>query len=314
MFDVAVSELSSPRWELPDEIERAAAHGFDAISLWRPKVSDVGAAAAAAMVAAAGLRVSSLQWAGGFTGGDGRSFAESVDDAAEAISVAATLGSPVLVVQSGCRGGHTRSHACRLLVQALEELAPLAARAGVSLALKAVEQRGGTGCGFLGSLREAAELVERCGDPAVRLAVDLWHVADTPDLGRLLPRVAESAAVVQVADRCGSCLPHADRLPAGHGNLPLERIVGDLVACGYRGPFEFDPVGEAVEILGYDGVWHETRLVADAWCERIAVRGHHAVRAADNDAAPLPVPAHYRVAAPFGSRRSHASSHTGSPG
>jgi hypothetical protein len=49
MFDVAVSELSSPRWDLQHEVARAAALGFDAISLWRPKVSDVGAATAAAI-------------------------------------------------------------------------------------------------------------------------------------------------------------------------------------------------------------------------------------------------------------------------
>ena len=85
MFDVAVSALTSPRWDLQHEVERAAALGFDAISLWRPKVSDVGAASAAAMLSVAGIRVSSLQWAGGFTGGDGRSFAESLDDAIERV-------------------------------------------------------------------------------------------------------------------------------------------------------------------------------------------------------------------------------------
>ena len=39
---------------------------------------------------------------------------------------AATLGAAAVVVHSGCRGGHTRSHARRLLVQAMEPLAPIA--------------------------------------------------------------------------------------------------------------------------------------------------------------------------------------------
>ena len=38
----------------------------------------------------------------------------------EAIEMAETLAAPVLVVHSGCRGGHTRSHARRLLSQAVE--------------------------------------------------------------------------------------------------------------------------------------------------------------------------------------------------
>lgn len=312
MFDVAVSELTSPRWDLHDEVERAAAHGFDAISLWRPKVSDVGAAKAAAMVAVAGLRVSSLQWAGGFTGGDGRSFAESIDDAVEAIVTAATLAAPVLMVHSGCRGGHTRSHAQRLLVQALETLAPVAARAGVTLALKPSHPAGGVGCNFLGGLSEAIDLVAGFSDPAVRLAVDFWHFGDAPDIDVLLPQLAEAAAVVQVADRCGPPSAQSDRLPAGHGGLPLERLVGEMLAHGYRGTVEFDPVGEVAEILGYDGVWSETRLVTQAWNERLAI-GRSGPMVATG-AGRRPLPGHFRAAAASGSRRSHASSHTGSPG
>lgn len=312
MFDVAVSELTSPRWDLQDEAERAAALGFDAISLWRPKVSDVGAAAAATIVSVAGLRVSSLQWAGGFTGGDGRSFAESVTDAIDAIEMAAIVGAPVLVVHSGCRGGHTRSHATRLLGQALEMLAPVAARAGVTLALKPLHPAAEVGCDFLGGLAEAIDVVARFADPAVRLAVDFWHFGDARDIEPLLPELAEHAALVQVADRCGPPSAHADRLPAGHGRLPLERLVGDLLGHGYRGVVEFDPVGEAAEILGHDGVWQETRLVAEAWADRLAVGRSGLVAAPVANGRPLA--GHFRTAAASGSRRSHASSHTGSPG
>ena len=312
MFDVAVSELTSPRWDLHEEAERAAGLGFDAISLWRSKVSDVGAAAAAAIVSVAGIRVSSLQWAGGFTGGDGRSFAESVNDAVDAIETAAALGAPVLVVHSGCRGGHTRSHAARLLVQALESLAPVAARAGVMLALKPVHPANAVGCDFLGGLPAAIEVIGRFADPAVRLALDFWHFGDAPGIDALLPQLADLAALVQVADRCGAVTAHADRLPAGHGRLPLERLVGDLIGHGYRGVVEFDPVGEAVEILGYDGVWNETRLVAEAWADRLAIGRCGPIQAPG--AGRRPLAGHYRAGAASGSRRSHASSHTGSPG
>lgn len=311
MFDVAVSELTCPRWDLQYEVERAAAHGFDAISLWRPKVSDIGAVRASAMVSAAAMRVSSLQWAGGFTGGDGRSYAESIDDAEDAIATAGTLGAPVLIVHSGCRGGHTKSHASRLLTQALEDLAPRAARAGVALALKPAHPGGGAACSFFGGLREAVELVERFADPAIRLALDLWHFADAPETETLIPRLAASAAIVTVADRCGGPAADADRLPAGHGTLPLERLVAELVADGFEGAVEFDPVGEEVEILGYEGIWRETGLVAAAWVDRLAASSHVSMGSAGG-ARRRPAADHFRAG--FGVRRSHASSHTGSPG
>jgi sugar phosphate isomerase/epimerase len=311
MFEIAISQMTTSRWDLSVEVAQLVRHGFDAISVWRPKVSDVGVDQAAAMIAAAGLRVSSVQWAGGFTGGDGRSFDESVADAVETIELAEALGAPVVVVHSGCRAGHTRSHARRLLRQALDLLSERARQAGVSLAVKPMHPVAAEGCSFVGRLAEAVDLVEQVDDPAVRLAFDLWHWADDAAARSLLPRLAELTAVLQVADRAGPPSPAADRLPAGHGRLPLVELVAEMVAHGYRGDIEFDPVGETVEILGYDGVLAETRLVATAWSPRLT-----AAASADSLVAgppgPLPLrPAHFRTA---GSRRSHASSQVVSRG
>lgn len=308
MIDVAVSQMTSARWDLVDDVAMARALGFDAVALWRPKVSDMGAAAAARLLAMSGMRASSLQWVGGFTGGDGRSFAESVADALEALAMAETVGAPVLVVHGGCRAGHTRSHAQRLLTQALEVLAPEAARSDVTLAVKPMHPTDAGGCGFLADLADGVAFVERFDDPAVRLALDLWHFADDPAFGSLVARLAAVTAVVQVADRCGPPVAGADRLPVGQGGLPLEAAVAALVAAGYSGPVECDPVGEMVEVLGYDGVWRDTRLVADAWGARRTAE----VVAVPRSAA-RPGSDHFRAAG-AGIRKSHASSHSGSAG
>jgi sugar phosphate isomerase/epimerase len=272
MFHVAISQLTTSRWELPEEIARLADHGFDRLSLWRAKLSDHGSAAAASLLTSAGMRVSSLQWAGGFTGSDGRTFAESVEDAAEAIETAAAVGAPVLVVHSGCRGGHTRAHARRLLVQALEMLAPIAGAAGVTLAVKPMHATAASGCSFLTHLVDALELVEDAADPAVRMAFDLWQFADDPGLVRLLPRLAAATVVVQVADRNGPPTSELERLPAGHGSLPLESLALAFIDHGYGGDFEFDPVGDTVASLGYERVLAETRRVTDAWAAAVEER------------------------------------------
>ena len=275
MLDVAIGQVTTPRCDLEAEVARVSAHGFEALGIWRPKLPDAGAAAAAAILAAARVRASSLRWAGGFTGGDGRSFAESVADAVEAVETAAELGRaapaappPVVVLHSGCRGGHTRSHAHRLLLGALEAILPAARREGVVLAVEPL--RAAPGCSFLGSLGEALDVVAACDDPQVGLAIDLWHFGDDPALPILADRLARAAVLVRLADRCGAPTAEADRLPAGHGTLPLERAVAELVRHGYRCVLEFDPAGETVEVLGHEGVLRETRLVADAWAERLA--------------------------------------------
>ena len=322
MFDVAVSQLTTLRWDLAQELPAVAEHGLAAISLWRPKLSDVGLEAVAAAIAAAGVRVSSLQWAGGFTGSDGRTFSESVSDAAEAVSVAAALGGgarsgfvgrpPVVVVHSGCRAGHTRSHAVRLLVEALDVLAPLARAEGVVLALRPMHPRSSAGCSFLTQLDESLELVERFADPSVRLAVDLWQFADAPEFEALTPRLAAAAALVHVADRSGPPVAHADRLLPGRGELPLEACVSRLVGCGYDGDVEFDPVGEVVQELGYAAAFAEIRSVADAWIDRMAEATPARLRRVD--------PPHHQLrdiqrrGGAAGSRRSQASTQAVSRG
>ena len=321
MFDVAISQTTTPRWDLDRELECVAAHGFRSLAMWRPKLSDAGPAVAAAALAAAGVRASSLQAAGGFTGGDGRTFHESVADAVEAIEEAAMLGGaasappPVLVLQSGCRGGHTRAHATRLLLDALSSLARVARREGITLAVEPLRPAAAPNASFLGGLEDALDVVDTIDDPAVGIALDLWHCGDDPALAMRLPRLAAAAALVQVADRDGVPTPCGDRLPAGLGTLPLERLAADLVRHGFRGTFEFDPVGEAVEVAGYDRVLHDTRRLADEWMTRLAAVG--SVLRADpphDGCVPTAWPAHSRLAAGLGSRRSQASSQAVSRG
>jgi sugar phosphate isomerase/epimerase len=326
MFHVAISQFTTPRWDLPEELFHLAENGFDRLSLWRPKLSDTGTAAAAALLAAAGVRASSLQWAGGFTGGDGRCYRDCLDDAVEAIDDAATLGAASVVIHSGCRGGHTRAHARRLLSDALRTLAPVARSAGVALALRPLHPAVADRCSFLHTLGDALDVVEQIDDPAVRLAVDLWQFGDAPELSQLLPRLAATTAVVQLADRDGPPTAEWERRPVGRGTLPLESLVLALVDHGFAGDFEFDPVGAEVSDMGYAAVLAETRVEADRLGRAVRERVHwHRAAAAFWQTAGLSSASAGGAAAQVfewaggqfrstGSRRSHASSQTVSPG
>lgn len=320
-LDIAISQLTTVRWDLADDLACLHAHGFTALSLWRPKLSDRAIAETRAALERTGIRCSSLQHAGGFTGGDGRTFRESLADADEAIEAACQLGAPVLVVHSGCRGGHTRSHASRLLREALETLAPMARRRGVLLALKPVHPAAACGCSFLTDLEETLALLDAIDDPAVGLALDLWQFGGSAEIEALLPRLAAAAVLVQVADRCGPPTAEIDRLPPGHGGLPLESLVGLLRAHGYAGDLEFDPVGETVEVLGYAGTIGEIRRVADAWQGRSAARGPvgqpcgvTAGRSAEPMLTPSALRPQIHLRGGAGSRRSQASSQAVSRG
>lgn len=274
----SISELSMMRWDLATEIEALSGLGFGGVSLWRTKLSDLGVAEARRLLRRRGIRVSSLQWAGGFTGSDGRTFRESVDDAWDAVRAAAALGSGVLVVHPGCRGGHTLGHAHRLLCEAMERLAPAAHDRGVRLAIQPFHPAAAAGCGFLTRVASALEWVDRFDHPGVGLALDLWQFGGEPGLVGLLPDLVSRLAVVRVADREGPPSPDGERLPPGAGSLPLEPVLATLVALGYRGWCEFEVVGEAVEATGYRQMLESVRRTADAWGRRFAEAQPQAVQ------------------------------------
>jgi sugar phosphate isomerase/epimerase len=266
----SISEMTTFRWGLEEECERYAAHRFPALALWRTKISDVGPETARRLLLRHGLRASSLQWAGGFTGSDGLNFRESVDDAVEAIEAAAFLGAGVLVVHPGCRGGHTVGHAHRLLAEACEVLAPRAWDVGVRLAIRPFHAAASAGCGLLTRLSSTLEWIERFDHPAVGMALDLWHFGHDATVVGLLPALVRRLAVVKVADRVGPPVVDGERLLPGRGTLPLESLVAGLVAHGYRGDVEFEAVGEEVEAAGYEATLGQLRGVADAWARHIA--------------------------------------------
>ena len=99
----------------------------------------------------------------------------------------------------------------------------------------------------------------------MRLSLDLWQFGHEATLSELLPDVVKHLALVKLADRIGPPSSDRERLPPGKGHLPLDGIVADLHAAGYRGDLEFEIVGEAVEAVGYDPVLRHLRRVTDGW-------------------------------------------------
>jgi sugar phosphate isomerase/epimerase len=244
MLRASISERTTFRWDLAEEVVALQQHGFDTLSAWRPKLSDLEPGEARRVLDAAGIRVSSLQWAGGFTGSEGSTFQESLTDARAAICEAAEIGAAVLLIHTGCRSGHTLGHARRLLQEALASLAPYAEEFGVQLALKPTHPAASVGCGFLTQLEDALRFVRELGHPCLGLALDLWHFGHERDLLSLLPALIPSISVVSLADCRGAPSAAHDRLAPGDGTLPLNRILTRLADAGYQGDVEFEFVAE----------------------------------------------------------------------
>jgi len=259
MIRMSMNELSTYSWTFEEDVLRYAAAGFDAIGVWRPKVSDFGELRAVELLQESGLSVSNLLWAGGFTGSDGRGFSESVEDAKEAILLARDLQTDCLVVYSGSRSGHTRNHARRLTRQALSELLPVAAECGVTLALEPVHADIGGEWTFLNELEDTLEFLRSVPSPHLKIAFDAYHLGLAKLDLRRIEAIAPQVAIVHLAD--GRHPPHGEpnRCLLGEGTIPLAEIANALMDGGYTGYFDVELMGEDIEFIQYADILDHSR-------------------------------------------------------
>jgi sugar phosphate isomerase/epimerase len=251
MAQLSISETTTFRWSFEEDVAQYCAAGVPAIGIWRHKLSDCGQTKALDLLTRSRLRVSHLFWAGGFTGSDGRSHRESVDDAAEALRTAAGFGCPVVVLYTGPRAGHTHNHARRLLQMALTQLIPLAADLNVTLAFEPMHPGCAKEWTFLTSLDETLDFLATVACPQVKMVFDTYHLGVTPGLVERLPEILPHVAMVQLGDARRPPNGEQDRCPLGEGVVPLPQIVGALKSAGYDGYYDVELLGEEIEAHDY---------------------------------------------------------------
>ena len=229
-----------------------AAAGVSSIGLWREPVAELGLAEAAGRLNGSGLRFSSLCRAGFFTMAEGQSRRDSIDDNRRAIVETATMAAAgadgsaavLVLVAGGLPEGSTDLRGARERVRdAIGELAPDAAAAGVTLAIEPLHPMYASDRAVVSTLGQALDIAEQFADvtasgaPAVGVVVDTFHVWWDPELFPQIARAGSRIASYQVCDWA----------------TPLESDV--LLSRHYPGDgvIDFAGISAAVEAAGYAG-------------------------------------------------------------
>lgn len=234
---LSMNEITTYRWTLPEELAAYRRAGIATVGLWRPKLSEFGEERGIELIRESGLNVSSLSWAGGFTGSNGDSYKEALHDALDAIRVAGELRAESVVIFSGGRGCHTHNHARRLVTDGLRACADLAGELGVALAVQPMDSMFAFEWTFLTCLDGTLALMDSCDHKAIKLAFDVYQLWRQPRLMERLPEITPRVAIVQLSD-WRQPRSEADRYLPGDGEIPLKEIVSALTNSGYRGHFE----------------------------------------------------------------------------
>jgi hypothetical protein len=143
------------------------------VGLLRKTIWKYGADAVAKSISAHRLTVSSLSWAGGFTGAVGFSFREAVADGRQALREAQAVSAETLVIVPGGRAGHTFRHARRLVVDGLRFLVDDAAERRLKLAILVSPPANCATWSCLAGGDDALHVIEEVGSPIVGLACPL---------------------------------------------------------------------------------------------------------------------------------------------
>lgn len=251
MAGLSINEVTTYRWSFEQDVAGYRACGIEAIGVWRQKLADFGEAKGVDLLADAGLSVSNLLWAGGFTGSDGRSYQESLADAREALQLAAALGTRHLIVYSGARNGHTQNHARRLFTCALQELLPQAAELDVTLTIEPMHAGCADDWTFLTDLDQALALVGDIDNPYLKLVFDTYHWGHEPGIVERIGANVGHIGIVHLGDASGTPDHEQNRQRLGDGTVPLAGIIKALRQGGYDGYYDVELFGETIENSDY---------------------------------------------------------------
>lgn len=239
----------------------AAGSGFEGVSLWRhaPAFGTVDTARRA--MTDAGLCAHAL-CTGRFLVAAGSE--SGFEEHCRALDDAARLGAGQLVIVVGPArpSGAGALSASATIARArtlIERLVPVAAQAGVVLALEPFHPVFAAERSALVRLVDALDLVDQVDSPWLGLALDSYHVWWDPELDALLPRAARRTVAAHLADWL---VPTVDVLRGrgvpGEGVIDLDGFVHALRDAGYTGPlevevltdrFEAGPVTDAARLL-----------------------------------------------------------------
>lgn len=162
-----------------------------------------------------------------------------------ALDVARQLSAPAIVFTTGPGHGREWDDAADRLGTALADLP----RDDVRLCLEHTNSLR-VDVSFVHTLRDAIDLARRLELDVCMEVNACWAERD---LARTIGDGVDRIGIVQVSDFAVGTLSTPNRLVPGDGDIPLRRIIGQLLDAGYSGVFELELVGPAIEAEGYAG-------------------------------------------------------------
>ena len=168
---------------------------------------------------------------------------------AKIIDLVADTGGHSIYFTPGRTTGAAWNEVLRLFAKAVAPSVNHAKQRGVHIA---IEPSLRTDASFINTLRDAIDVAEFTG---VEIIADFGNMWMERDAREILQRAAPHIALVQICDVIiggHGVPPPGGRVHIGEGELPLRRLMHEVLDAGYRGIFDLEVLGPLIEKEGYD--------------------------------------------------------------
>lgn len=185
-----------------------------------------------------------------------------------AIDLAADAGGDTAYFPPGRSTGAPWRDMLELFAEAIAPCVDYGRQRGVRLGF---EPSLTTHVSFVNTLRDAIDVAERTG---LALVVDFGHCWMERDLREVLARAGPHICLVQICDvwigKLGVSEPRG-RVYPGDGELPLRRLMEEVLASGYAGLFDLEASGPSIGPDQYEAALRRGIPRASALLEEMGI-------------------------------------------
>ncbi len=253
---MSLSAISTFQWDLDADVAFYERAGITAIGASLAKLEAAGLDSGARRLRDAGLRVTNLIGIGPFRLDDPAQWPEQRVRVGRALDAAEAVAAECMILTTGPAGPLTWEDAADALEEALGPVLEDAARRGVPFGLEHTNSLR-VDVGFVHTLADAVDLARRLD---IGVCVETNACWAERGLGPTIAAGVDTFRIVQVSDFAIGTLSTPNRLVPGDGDIPLDRILGQILAAGYEGCFDLELIGPRIDEEGYESAC--TRAVA----------------------------------------------------
>jgi sugar phosphate isomerase/epimerase len=240
---LSLSEISTVNASFTEDLRAYRAAGFDGIGIWELKLGDDDDDDNQAL-RASGLRATNcVPLVPSILPNTVIEGPEDVETRIEALCASmhrfARYEPDCVLCLTGPARGRGETEARGLVIDGLRRIAAAADEAGVLLGLEPIHASERDALTIVTTIPEALDLLDEAGLPQVGIMVDLWHLADTPEIERHLAENVDRITGVHVAEWFKEA--RDDRALPGERCAHLMRVLDE---AGWRGAWDVEIFGD----------------------------------------------------------------------